>query len=399
MQRVIHWFRRDLRLHDNTALHAALRAAPEVVPVYILSQWRGRHAWTGAPRQEFLCGSLAVLARNLERIGGRLVIRQGSADEELARLLKETGAEAIYWNRDPDPFGRKMEERVSAMAAERGVAVHGLKDIAIHERDEVLTGKGEPFRVFTPYARAWRKLPKPDVHGAPRGMRTPEGIASLELPTLGTWGLRCGAEIIEPGEDAARRRLAAYVKAPILQYKDLRDVPAAAATSRLSQDLRYGLLSAREVYTQAAARGAGEGAETYINELIWREFYMQVLWHWPQVLDADFNPGYRKVGWFEPGSDFKAWKQGQTGFPDCRCRDAPTQRDRFHAQPPADDRGNVPDQRPAPALEPRRKLLHATPGRWRDRQQQRRLAMERRHRRGRRPLFPHPESLDAECAV
>jgi len=315
MQRVIHWFRRDLRLHDNTALHAALRAAPEVVPVYILSQWRGRHAWTGAPRQEFLCGSLAVLARNLERIGGRLVIRQGSADEELARLLKETGAEAIYWNRDPDPFGRKMEERVSAMAAERGVAVHGLKDIAIHERDEVLTGKGEPFRVFTPYARAWRKLPKPDVHGAPRGMRTPEGIASLELPTLGTWGLRCGAEIIEPGEDAARRRLAAFAKAPIQRYKELRDIPAAAATSRLSQDLRYGLLSAREVYTQAAARGAGEGAETYINELIWREFYMQVLWHWPQVLDADFNPGYRKVGWFEPGSDFKAWKQGRTGFP------------------------------------------------------------------------------------
>src|SRR5271166_4569766 len=265
MQSVIHWFRRDLRLHDNTALHAALEAAREVVPVYILSEWRGTHGWTGAPRQQFLCGSLAVLAWNLERIGGRLIVRQGSADEELARLLKETGAQAIYFNRDPDPFGRKMEEKVAAAAEDLGATVHGFKDIAIHERDEVRTGQGAPFRVFTPYAKAWRKLPKPDVHGAPRKMRTPAGVASMELPTLATWGLKCSAKIFEPGEDAARRRLEAFLKGPILRYKELRDIPAAAATSRLSQDLRHGLLSPREVYTRAMARGGGESGDTFVN--------------------------------------------------------------------------------------------------------------------------------------
>jgi deoxyribodipyrimidine photo-lyase len=312
MRRIIHWFRRDLRLHDNTALRAALDAAPEVIPVYILSDWRAQHAWTGAPRQEFLCGSLAVLARNLEKLGGRLIIRQGAADEALAALVKETGAEAIYFNRDPDPFGRKMEERVAAAC---GVKVESFKDIAIHERDEVLTGQGAPFRVFTPYARAWRKLPKPQFHGAPQKIQTPAKIASLELPTLKTWGLKTGAEIIEPGEDAARRRMETFLKGPIARYKDLRDIPSASGTSRLSQDLRYGLLSPRELCARAMAHGEGEGVHTYVNELIWREFYMQVLWHWPQVLEADFNPDYQNVQWFEPGSDFDAWKEGRTGFP------------------------------------------------------------------------------------
>jgi deoxyribodipyrimidine photo-lyase len=207
------------------------------------------------------------------------------------------------------------------MAESAGAAVHGFKDIAIHERDEVLTGKGEPFRVFTPYARAWHKLPKPGVGAAPRRIHTPPDIGSLPLPTLKTWGLRNGAEIIEPGEEAARRRLEAFLRGPIRHYKEVRDIPAAAGTSRLSQDLRHGLLSPREVYTRAmAARGhaslhEAESIDAFINELIWREFYLQVLWHWPRVLDSDFNPEYRTVRWYEPGPEFDAWRRGETGFP------------------------------------------------------------------------------------
>jgi deoxyribodipyrimidine photo-lyase len=321
MQRVIHWFRRDLRLHDNSALRAAAHAAPEVIPVYILSQWRGEHHWTGAPRQQFLCGSLDVLARNLEKLGGRLIIRQGAADEELGKLLGETGAAAIFFNRDPDPFGRRMEEKVAAVARSLGASAHDVKDIAIHERDEVLTGKGEPYRVFTPYSRAWRKLPKPATHAAPRRIRTPQGIRSLPLPTLATWGLEPGGEVIAAGEDAARKRLDAFLRGPIFRYGEFRDFPAAGGTSRLSQDLRHGLLSPREVHARALA--AREGAmpeeaasiDSYVNELIWREFYLQILWHWPRVLESDFNPDYQAVRWYEPGPDFDAWRRGETGFP------------------------------------------------------------------------------------
>jgi deoxyribodipyrimidine photo-lyase len=321
MQRVIHWFRRDLRLHDNTALAAALRAAPEVIPVYILSQWRRHHDWTGAPRQQFLCGSLQVLARNIEKIGGRLIIRQGPAHEQLATLLHETSAQAIFFNRDPDPFGRATEQKIAAMAAAAGATVHPFKDIAIHERDEVLTGQGTPFRVFTPYSKAWRKLPKPALLPAPRRITTPASIPSLPLPTLDTWSLKPTAEILPPGEDAARQRLDHFMAGPVTHYRDQRDIPALPATSRLSQDLRHGLLSPREVFNRAhdllsrAKPDAARDIDTYINELIWREFYLQVLWHSPHVLDSDFNPDFASVKWYQPGNDLDAWKNGQTGFP------------------------------------------------------------------------------------
>lgn len=317
MKRVIYWFRRDLRLHDNTALRAALRAAGDVIPVYILSRWRGHHAWTGAPRQQFLCGSLEVLSRNIGKLGGRLVIRQGEADMELGKLLSETGAEAVYFNRDPDPFGRRMEDKVAAVAHSLGAEVHPEKDIAIHERDEVLTARGEPFRVFTPYARAWRKLPKPSFHKAPHCMRTPAGIFSLPMPAVQTWGLGpADGEIVGPGEDAARKRLSTFLRGPLENYEAARNIPAACATSRLSQDLRHGLLSPREVCVRVLSSGGKtKSTDAYINELIWREFYFQVLWHWPHVLDSGFNPNFRRARWYEPGRDFDAWSHGETGFP------------------------------------------------------------------------------------
>lgn len=324
MKRVIHWFRRDLRLHDNTALAAACRAAEEVVPVYILSGWKRHHHWTGAPRQQFLCGSLKVLSRNLKKLGGRLIIRQGAADEEIGKLLTETRAEAIFFNRDPDPFGRQMEEKVAAVARSLGASVHPLQDIAIHERDEVLTGKGEPFRVFTPYARAWLKLAKPPLQPAPRRICTPPGIFSLPEPTLEIWRLQPSAGVIAPGEEAARRRLDAFTDdadPPIFRYAKLRDIPAVAATSRLSQDLRHGLLSPREIHARAlgsrerAAPDQAHGIDIYVNELIWREFYLQILWHWPHVLKSSFNPEYDGIHWDEPGARFDAWRRGETGFP------------------------------------------------------------------------------------
>ena len=117
MKTVIHWFRRDLRIADNTALAAGAKAAGQVVPVYVLSDWRKQHRWTGAPRQTFLCGSLAALDGNLRAIGGRLIVREGDAADELPKLARETKAEAVFTNRDPDPFGRAMEQRISAALA------------------------------------------------------------------------------------------------------------------------------------------------------------------------------------------------------------------------------------------------------------------------------------------
>ncbi|MBU3666099.1 MAG: deoxyribodipyrimidine photo-lyase [Chthoniobacterales bacterium] len=321
MKTAIHWFRRDLRITDNTALAAAAKEAEQVVPVYVASDWKKKHRWTGAPRQTFLCGSLAALDGNLRAIGSRLVIREGDAVAQLADLVRETKADAVFANRDPDPFGRAQEEKLSAALAAAGCELRMFKDAAVHERDEVKTGEGGNFRVFTPYSKAWAKLAKAAAGPALKKLNTPGGIRSAALPTPAHWGLAEFTGGVEAGEKAARARLKKFLSGPIHCYGATRDLMGEDGTSRLSQDLRHGLLSIREVYHRA--KEAAEGADAngrnsvwkYIAELIWREFYFQILWHYPEVLEHEFNPKYRGMEWDHDGVKYRAWCEGLTGFP------------------------------------------------------------------------------------
>ena len=322
MRRAIHWFRRDLRLTDNTALSAASQQAESVIPVYVLSHWKRSHRWTGANRQHFLCGCLASLDKNLRTIGGRLVMRQGDPVAELEKLLIETKAEAVFFNRDPDPHGRESERRLAAMAAARGIQLRDFKDACVHARDEVLTGAGDPFRVFTPYMKAWHKVPRPALSPRPKHLATPSEIASLPLPSLDTWNLSGAAGLIpEPGERASRQRLDRFLSDGLAGYGDARNFPSGKSTSRLSQDLRFGLLSAREIFEAVEKRSselpaAGrDSAGKFSGELVWREFYMQILWHFPEVLEHEFNPTFRGMRWPGKMQHFDLWAAGMTGFP------------------------------------------------------------------------------------
>lgn len=320
-QTSIHWFRRDLRLTDNTALHQATRHSERVVPVYIASDWRGGHSWTGPARQRFLCGCLESLAGNLAAAGSRLVIRRGSADVELERLIRECGAGAVYTNRSPDPFGGLMERKVAGVCARLGVEFHAAKDCVLHEPDEVLTGDGRPYRVFTPYSRSWLGLPKPDPLPRIRSLGGAPAVSSLPLPTLADWDLRddrCAIPV--PGEKAARERLDRFIRSGTLaRYGRERNLPAGQTTSQLSQDLRFGLISVRELHARcrraATDPASGASADTFIKELAWREFYMAILRHWPEVLEHEFNADLRHVPWPGTDADFSAWCQGRTGFP------------------------------------------------------------------------------------
>jgi deoxyribodipyrimidine photo-lyase len=326
--RIIHWFRRDLRITDNTALNAAIEAAGpegEVIPVYIASDWKGSHGWTGPVRQEFLCGCLDSLSKNLEAIGGRLIIRRGDAVAELEKLVAETGASAIVANRDPDPFGRAVEARLETVCRDKGVSLSLHKDACVHEQDEVLTGQGTVFRVFTPYSKAWFAHPKTEPTGAVKRLSTPADIASLPLPQLSDWGLSSsGAALPEPGERAARERLKKFLSGPIATYGERRDLMGVEGTSRLSQDLRFGLISPRQIYS-AAKRveetlppDGRKSVMKYLAEIVWREFYMQLLWHYPELLEQEFNSTWRGMEW--PGlpeipDAFERWCAGMTGFP------------------------------------------------------------------------------------
>jgi len=313
---VLHWFRRDLRLTDNTALHHAAKAAAQVVPVYVLSDWKQRHGWTGPNRQQFLCGNLESLARNLETLSSRLIIRCGRADAELERLVRETQAEAIFFNRDYDPFGREMERKIATLCARLGIQCHGFDDSVLHPPESVLTLNAQPYRVYTPYSKNWLSLEKasPLPRVSTLGQPVDEKITSLPLPTLAHWQLpACTAQLPAPGERAARTRMKHFIESGILKgYSANRNIPAGQTTSLLSQDLRYGLISIRELYARCAQL---EKASTYIKELAWREFYFAILWHFPNVFEEEFNPDWRGLPW--PGSDeaFQRWATGTTGFP------------------------------------------------------------------------------------
>ncbi len=317
---VIHWFRRDLRLTDNTALIHAAQDGARVIPVYVLSTWKRRHDWTGSTRQQFLCGCIQSLAADIESLHSRLIIRAGRAEVELERVVRETGASAVFFNRDYDPFGREVEGKVRKMCAGLGIECHVHKDIVLHEPDEVLTGEGAPYRVFTPYSRNWFSLPKGTPHGRIESLGPPPDVSltSLPLPTLDHWELPpCSATIVEPGESAARKRMSRFIESGILGgYAQHRNIPAGQGTSRLSQDLRFGLISVRELFARClGSGGATSSMETYLKELAWREFYMAVLWHHPEVFESEFSKEFRGMGWEGTEEAFARWCEGRTGFP------------------------------------------------------------------------------------
>jgi len=321
MKRVLHWFRRDLRITDNSALHHACSEAGEIIPVYILSTWKRNHRWTGPNRQEFLCGCLESLAKNLEHLGGRLILRSGSPAKELMKLAEETGAQSVYFNENYCPYDVEIERQLRQAANGAGIQIRTFRDTMILAPNEVLNQSGKPFRVFTPYARAWHQHEKADPLPKVRKMKTLGQIRSEPIPSLDHWGLNPEAKILEPGEKAARNRLRTFLKEAIFEYPGQRNQPSLCGTSRLSQDLRFGTISPREVYVacQKAAMNctAAErrGVNAFVNEIVWREFYFQILWHFPNVLNEDFKQQFSSVRWdYDPGK-LRRWCEGTTGFP------------------------------------------------------------------------------------
>src|ERR1700722_11013571 len=321
MRRVIHWFRRDLRVTDNTALWHAGKESNEIVSVYILSQWKGHHPWTGPNRQEFLCGCLESLSRNLESIGSRLVLRAGDPVQELEKLIHQTHATAIYFNRGTDPYSIEIQKQLEKASEKLQIQIFSFKDSTIFEPNEVLNKEGCPFRVFTPYAKEWHRQEKPSLFPKIGHLNTPPAVSSLPVPTLNHWELTSEARIIESGEKAARKRLAFFLKGAISAYRDKRDFPGEDMTSRLSQDLRFGTVSPRQIFLnclEASREGhaaARQSIRSYINELVWREFYIQILAHFPTVLESDFSDQFSALQWDENESAFQRWCAGRTGYP------------------------------------------------------------------------------------
>jgi deoxyribodipyrimidine photo-lyase len=324
---VLHWFRRDLRVGDNTALSEASRRAARVVPVFLFeADDLEIGAGAGEFRSAYRRQSLEVLRNALAGLGCPLVIRRGRAEDVLPRLCLEVGAEAVFANKVYEPELEARDRRVGDALNAAGLGAEWHKDAVIREEEEILTQAGRPFTVFTPYARAWRRKAIPPPRSTPPALgtgRAGHGLASDSLPRESDTETRRWSSLLPPaGELAARAVLGEFLRGPVYEYAESRDFPAIEGTSRLSPHLSCGTIGVRTILAALRrARAAAEtpaqrrGCDVFLQELIWREFYVQVLHHFPHVATGPFRGEYARIRWSANRERFQAWCEGATGYP------------------------------------------------------------------------------------
>lgn len=320
------WFRRDLRDFDHAALHAALTRSAAVHCVFVFDREILDALDDPADRRvEFIHDSVAELATALARHGGALIVRHARARAGIPALAAKLGVEAVFANDDYEPRARDRDAAVAEALADRGIAFHLSKDQVIFERDEVLAQSGKPFAVFTPYKNAWLKRLTPfHVRAYPIERHltalAPPHTEAGEIPPLEALGFRrtnLGALGVRAGMTGGAALFADF-RTRIDAYRETRDYPGVRGPSYLSVHLRFGTVSIRELAAHAQARATeadGAGAATWLSELIWRDFYAQILWHHPNVDGAAFKPEYRALRFPDDPARFAAWREARTGYP------------------------------------------------------------------------------------
>ncbi|MBA3801839.1 MAG: deoxyribodipyrimidine photo-lyase [Acidimicrobiia bacterium] len=303
----IAWFRRDLRLSHNPMLRAAVDAGDEVVPVFVVDPAFWGPA--GRNRRHFLAGCLRSLD---ERLDGRLVVRNGDASEEILRLAGEVGATEVHCAADFGVAGRRRDDEVAAALEDAGAALVRTGSPYAVPPDTLTTNSGTPFKVFTPFSKAWRhhgwELPIP----APRSLRVPDGVDSDGLPDAP----EVDATLPDPGEAAAKTALDRFLTADIDDYDRARDLPGDDRTSRLSPYLHFGCIHPRQILSRIDQRAKGH--RVFATELAWRDFYADVLFHAPESAWSSWNPDMAAME-VDTGrradERFDAWCEGRTGVP------------------------------------------------------------------------------------
>jgi deoxyribodipyrimidine photo-lyase len=303
---VVCWLRRDLRLNDNAALYHALKCGHQVLPVFIFDKnILDKLDNKKDKRVDFIHQTITELKTKLQSKGSDILVYYQSAEEAWKQITEQYNVHAVYTNHDYEPYGIERDEIIKNLLTSKGITFHSYKDQCIFEKDEITKDDGKPYTVFTPYSKKWKarltdfyikEYPCDKYFGAFYPINQ-----TLPLPSLKEMGF---------GATNATFPSTEVAQVIIKNYDKTRNFPAIHGTSRLGIHLRFGTISIREKATKALSLN-----ETFLNELIWRDFYMMILYHFPHVATRSFRKEYDSIEWRNNEADFGAWCQGKTGYP------------------------------------------------------------------------------------
>lgn len=300
----IFWFRRDLRLYDNTALYYALQENQPVLPLFIFdSEILDDLKDKSDARVSFIHNHLTAINEQLQEIGSGVLVKHGKPEEIYKTLIEEYDIQSVFTNRDYEPYALERDQKIDNILQQNGIGFYDFKDHVIFEKDEILTGGNEPYKVFTPFKNKWlEKLESGHIHPY-KIFLNKENFHQFEpeIPSLKDIGFM-KTEISIPKKE--------YDKSIIRKYDQERDFPAKNGTSRLGIHLRFGTISIREAVSHAQNLN-----DTWLNELIWRDFYSMILANFPHVVNNAFKAKYDAIPWRNSKEDFQKWCEGKTGYP------------------------------------------------------------------------------------
>ena len=302
--KVLFWHRRDLRIDDNAGLYHALKEG-EVQPVFIFDNQILSKLPANDQRIIFIHQEIERLQSEYKALGSSLLICYGNPVELIPKLAIDTGAQLVYTNRDYEPYARERDKVIFDQLKRHGIDFKGAKDHVIFEKEEVVKLDGLPYTVFTPYSRKWReKLNEFYLKPYPTATYASSLAKSqyTEIPTLASMGFEGTKSVTFPDRTVELTK--------VNSYHTNRDIPSVDGTTRLSLHLRFGTISIREL-----ARMANQHNATYLNELIWRDFYQMIIFHFPHSATNSFKKQYDAIPWENNEIHFQAWCEGKTGYP------------------------------------------------------------------------------------
>ena len=296
----IFWFRRDLRLFDNTGLSLALLKSKDVQPIFIFDKDIIDELPNDDPRVNFLYDELQKINKELISYSSSLKIYHGNPLEVFKLLSKENPGLKVYTNRDYEPYAITRDEEIDNFLSENGSGLISCKDQVIYEKNEVVKNDGLPYTVFTPFKNKWLSKFKDD------GLRIQSELKSenfnksnYEFPSMEKLGFKKSSIKVPP-----------FSLDKVYKYEETRNFPSLDSTSKIGPHLRFGTVSIREIVSKVKDLN-----DTYLSELVWREFFMQILWHFPKVVHENFRPKYNFIKWRNKEEEFEKWCKGETGYP------------------------------------------------------------------------------------